>query len=68
MALCADAKQREKALKLKQVCKGVVDSRVQDKTAWQWVITGVPESVNMQEIKDHLKVGALIEAKHLQMT
>lgn len=46
MALCADAKQREKALKLKQVCKGVVDSRVQDKTAWQWVITGVPESVN----------------------
>jgi hypothetical protein len=42
-----------------------------DQTRRKWVkgvITGVPEMVNMQEIKDHLMGGSLIEVKCLQMT
>lgn len=49
----------------------MVDSSILDQTGRQWVkvdITGVTEIVNMKEIMDHLKVGSLIEAKHLQMT
>jgi hypothetical protein len=51
VVLCINAKHYEKALKLKQECKRVVDSSLPDQTGLQWVkgvITGLPGIVNIK--------------------
>lgn len=67
---CADAVQMEKALKVKEIGKCKVDNtgRVGDRMGGgsTGVITGVPISVSMEELKKNIKGGKVLNVQRLK--
>ncbi|XP_056270945.1 uncharacterized protein LOC130194087 [Pseudoliparis swirei] len=68
---CANEEQLEKALGLKEIVKMKVLSTGRvgaQKGGGKGVITGVPVSVDMEELKRNLKGGAIVNAQRMKMT
>lgn len=70
MVRCADAKQLEKALKIKEMGKCKVENvgRVGDlrKVGCTGVITGIPTNVSMEELKKKIKGGNVMKVQRLK--
>ncbi|XP_059813909.1 uncharacterized protein LOC132385715 [Hypanus sabinus] len=68
---CANEEQLEKALKLKEIgkCKVEYTGRVGARNGGcKGVITGVPMSINMEELKRNIKGGKVINVRRLKTT
>lgn len=69
LVLCKNIEQKNKALKLSKIEGEAVQGKVmENKTFVRGVITGIHTDVSIDEIKDNIEGGKVVDAKRLKIT